>query len=79
MDLASGYWQIPIKPRDIPKTAFRTAKGLFEFVVMPFGLSDAPSTFQRLVNKIFSDLIDEGVLVVYLDDILIHTKTWQQH
>ena len=79
LNLASGYWQILIDPEDRHKTAFRTNRGLYEFKSMAFGLSDAPSTFQRVVNVIFSDLIDKKVLVVYLDDILIHTQTWSEH
>ena len=79
LDLASGYWQIPLDPTDKHKTAFRTQHGLFQFKRMPFGLSDAGSTFQRMANTIFQDLINEGVVLVYLDDILIHTPDWQQH
>ena len=79
LDLASGYWQIPLKPSDAHKTAFRTRRGLFQFTRMPFGLSDAGSTFQRMANSIFAALINKGVLLVYLDDILIHTATWEDH
>ena len=79
LDLASGYWQIPLSPQDKHKTAFRTQQGLFQFKRMPFGLSDAGSTFQRMANSIFHDLIQEGVVLVYLDDILIHTPEWEQH
>ena len=79
LDLASGYWQIPLDPADKHKTAFRTQRGLFQFKRMPFGLSDVGSTFQRMANTIFQDLINEGVVLVYLDDILIHTSDWQWH
>ncbi|MCO5574223.1 hypothetical protein L7F22_028005 [Adiantum nelumboides] len=79
LDLASGYWQIPLNPQHAHKTAFRTPRGLFQFTRMPFGLSDAGSTFQRMANSIFEDLIQKKVLLVYLDDILVHTKTWQEH
>ena len=78
-DLASGYWQILINPADHSKIAFCTNKGPYEFLVMPFGLFDAPSTFQRLMNFIFDNLIASGILAVYLDDLLIHTVTWQEH
>ena len=57
LDLASGYWQIPLDDKDAHKTAFRTSRGLFQFKRMPFGLSDAGSTFQRMANNIFHDLI----------------------
>ncbi len=79
LDLASGYWQIPLDPKDAHKTTFRTSRGLFQFTRMPFGLSDAGSTFQHVANTIFSDLIEQNVVVVYLDDILVHTHSWPQH
>ena len=79
LDLASGYWQIPMNPQDAHKTAFRTRKGIFQFTRMPFGLSDAGSTFQRMANAIFDDLITRRVVIVYLDDILVHTSTWAEH
>ncbi|EZG42709.1 RNA-directed DNA polymerase [Gregarina niphandrodes] len=74
LDLRAGYWQVTMKADDIPKTAFRTPSGLYEFTVVPFGLVNAPTTFQRLVTHVFGDLFWEGVLV-YLDDILIHAST----
>jgi hypothetical protein len=73
LDLRSGYWQIPMWPESKKYTAFRTSKGLYQFTVMPFGLSNAPATFQRCMEKIFGDLHWCGVLV-YLDDILIHAE-----
>ena len=79
LDLASGYWQIPLHKEDKHKTAFRTQHGLYQFKRMPFGLSDAGSTFQRMANNIFQDLIFQGVVLVYLDDILIHTDSWPKH
>ena len=72
LDLTSGYWQIPLSSTCKHKTTFRTQHGLYQFKRMSFGLSDAGSTFQRMANSIFHDLI-QGVVLVYLDDILIHT------
>jgi len=60
------------------KTAFRTRYGLFEWLVMPFGLSNAPSAFQRFINDIFSDVLDIFV-VIYLDDILIYSDNMDDH
>ena len=79
LDLASGYWQIPLHKEDKHKTTFRRQHGLYHFKRMPFGLSDAGSTFQRMANNIFQDLIFQGVVLVYLDDILIHTDSWPKH
>jgi len=78
LDFKSGYWQIAMAPEDVYKTAFTTRYGLFEWAVMPFGLTSTPSTFQRAMNSLFHDLLDQG-LVVYLDDVLIYAKTREEH
>jgi hypothetical protein len=78
LDLLSGYWQIEINEADKHKTAFICEPGLFEFNRMPFGLTNAPSTFQRAMNSIFKDELYKFVLV-YLDDIIIYSKTFNDH
>ena len=77
LDLRSGYWQVEVADEDIHKTAFRTPDGLYEFTRMPFGLVNAPATFQRLMETVFGDLRWKGVLI-YLDDVLILGKTAEE-
>ena len=77
LDMISGYWQVEVDPEDRPKTAFSTDQGLFEFKVMPFGLCNAPATFQRLRDLVLTGLQWSSCLV-YLDDV-IFGKTFQEH
>jgi len=78
MDLQNGFHLIRIKKRDEWKTAFRTRYGLFEFQVVPFGLTNAPSTFQDMMNHVLSDMLDVGVLA-YMDDILVYADAEEGH
>ena len=76
--MASGYHQIAVKEEDVYKITFRMQRGHFEFIVMPFGVTNTPATFQRLMNQIFREELDAFVLV-YLDDILIFSRTLEEH
>ena len=78
MDLRLGYHQIKIWNEDVPKTAFTTRYGLYEFTVMSFGLTNAPATLSHFMNSIFMEYLDKFV-VVYLDDILIYSKNEEEH
>lgn len=78
-DARWGYMNVRLRNGDEPKAAFATNRGLFEPLVMFFGLTNSPATFQALMNSIFADLIAAGKVAVYLDDILIFTKTLEEH
>jgi hypothetical protein len=73
IDLRSGYHQMKIRPSNIPKMAFSTRYGLYEFTIISFGLTNAPAYFMNLMNKVFMEYLDKFV-VVFIDDILIYSK-----
>ena len=77
LDLKSGYWQIPMKKEDRQKTAFCTPRGLWQFCVMPFGLCNAPATFQRAMNRLLHPLIRKGRVRVYLDDVRVDAASFE--
>ena len=78
LDLKWGYDQIKMRASDIPKTVFRSQLGLYEWLCMPFGLQNAPATFQRFVQNLFQNVLGDCVCV-YMDDILIFSKTEAEH
>ncbi|KAG7485602.1 hypothetical protein JOB18_014053 [Solea senegalensis] len=77
LDLTKGYWQIPLSLESREKTAFSTPYGLYQFVTLPFGLFGAPATFQRLMDRVLRP--HSAYAAAYLDDVIIHSETWEQH
>ena len=78
MDFITGYWQIKIEPDSIEKSVFTTEKGLYEFLVMPFGMTNAVATFQRFMNRLFDGILNDFVFV-YIDDILVASNSFEEH
>ena len=78
LDLRSGYYQVRISQGDEPKTTYDTRYGAFEFLVMPFRLTNVPATFCTLMNQVFHEYLDKFI-VVYLDDIVVYSSTMEEH
>jgi hypothetical protein len=78
IDLRSGYHQLRIKEDGVPKTAFKTRFGHYEFIVLPFGLTNTPGVFMSLMNEVFSKYLDKFVQV-FIDDILIYSRTTEEN
>ena len=77
LDLTKGYWQVPVAKESQAKTAFITPFGKYEFLTMPFGLVDAPSTFQRLMDRVLEETHEFAA--AYLDDVIVYSDSWEKH
>ena len=78
-DVQSAYWQIPVAPKDRHKTAFVTSKGKYVFKVLPFGIANAPWIFQRVMSLAFANFGQPSGLLVYMDDLIACSATWEAH
>jgi hypothetical protein len=78
LDMHFGYHQVLMHPDDMEKTSFHTHQGLFEFLVMPFGLCNTPATFQAIMNEVLHPFLQRLVLV-FFDDISIYSSSWSEH
>ena len=76
-NLRTGYWQVGLDPKDKPKTAFITRKGLLQFRVLPFGLCNAPATFERLIETVLAGL-QWDICLIYIDDVIVYGKTFEE-
>ena len=77
LDLKSGYWQVKLNSKDKEKTAFSVGNGLWQFNVMPFGICNAPATFERLMERVLQNILSK-ICLVYLDDVIVFSKTFEE-